>query len=151
MIKKENIILIIIMIFFPMIVGNSCKKEVSCEGCVDEVTKDTIHIPPPHPPVVINPKDTIYNDLVTSCDIYIEDESKVRAIYLAVRTKLHPGHDTLVERISMDGSKRYVRTYRLEKYYDMTQFFKGDSFYVFYQIRHRFDPPEAVQRDTLIY
>lgn len=135
--------LLIILLF-------GCAKEYSCEDCRDP-KNDSIQIPPPHPPVIINPRDTIYNALITSCDIYIEDESKVKAIYLAVKTKLHPGHDTLVEKITMDGSHRYSRTYRLEKHYDMTQFFKGDYFYVFYQIRYIFNPPQEVQRDTLIY
>lgn len=132
-----------IFLLFLILFLSDCKKEYSCEQC-DGNTIDTI---PQFPPPTI---DTIYNDLITSCDIYIEDESKVKAIYLAVKTKLHPGHDTLVEKITMDGSKRYARSYRLEKHYDMTQFFKGDSFYVFYQIRYRFDPPKEVQRDTLI-
>lgn len=128
-----------ILIILILLIG--CKKEYSCEGCIEKPIIDTIPLP----------VDTTYNDLFTSCDISIADESKVRAIYPAVKTKIHPGHYRIFETIKMDGTGNYKRTYDLKGYHDMNQFFKGDTFYVFYEIRHRFEPPERVQHDTIIY
>lgn len=97
--------------------------------------------------------DTVYNDLITICNIFIPDNSKVRAIYPQVKTKLHPGHYWIFETVKMDSTKSstYKRTYDLKDYFDMNLFFKGDTFNVQYGIRYWYGDEEMVQKHILVY
>lgn len=131
----------ILLLFISLFIITKCEKELSCEGCIGTI--DTT-------PVIT---DTVYNDLITTCDIFIPDNSKVRAIYPQVKTKLNPGHHTIFDTIKMDStqSSTYKRTYNLKDYFDMNLFFKGDTFKVQYGIRYWYGDEEMVQKQTLIY
>lgn len=124
--------LLIILLF-------GCAKEKSCEGC-REPKIDTIQQP-----------DTIYNDLIARCSIYIPDESKVRAIYPQMMTKEHPGHFYIFATIKMDGRHIYDTTFDLKKHLPMEKFYKGDTVIYRNEIRMKIGTPEYVQEDTLVY
>lgn len=113
-----------------------CAKEHSCENCYEK-------------PII--PPRTIPNELITYCDIYIEDESLVRKIYTDVITKLKPSTYWIFDSIIMNGSKRYTRTYDLKNYLDMNNYSIGDTFFVRYELRWRFEPATYENIDTLIY
>lgn len=124
-----------------MIVIN-CSKEKSCQGpdCLEwpvTSTPDTIRTTP--------------NELITSCDISIQDESEVRKIYVEERNKKYPNTYKIFDSILMDGSHRYIRSYDLKNYLDLSKYVINDSFFVRYEIRWRFPPAEFVQDDTLVY
>lgn len=122
------------IILFIILVIVGCKRELSCEGCI-----------------INPPTDTIYNDLITGFNIYIDDPSTVRAIYPQLQTKLHPGHYYIFETVRIDTSRHYESVYDLKNYLNMGDFYKGDSFYVKYEIRNRVPPSTFFQFDTLIY
>lgn len=140
-----------ILILLPLIILMACKKEYSCENCIGKPDKDTLQIPPPHPPVVINPKDTIYNDLIAHCSIYVADESKVRAIYPQMMTKENPGHYQIITTIKMNGRHQYDTTFNLKNYLPMEKFFKGDTIYYRNELRMRFDTSQYFQDTFLVY
>lgn len=121
-----------------------CEPEYSCENCIEKPPADTVIIPP---------ADTIYNDLVTSCSIYIARDRDVRFIYPQVRTKLHPGHYWIFDSIRMGTGTDsvYQATYDLKNYLDMSRFFKGDYFDVRYEVRYRYRPSQHYDSITLIY
>ena len=119
-----------------------CSKEKSCQGpdCLQwpaSPTPDTIRTTP--------------NDLITSCDIFIEMENEVRKIYVEQRNKLHSRTYIIFDSILMDGSKRYIRSYDLKNYIDLSKYVLNDTFFVRYEIRWRFSPAEFVHEDTLVY
>lgn len=123
-----SVILLITALYFL-----TCAREYSCENCREEV------------------KDTIPNELISNFSIYISDESQIKIIYPQVKTKLWPGHHWIFDSIQMDGSNQYDRYYDLKKYLEMSKYKIGDSFFVRYEIRWKFLPPEEVQEDTLVY
>lgn len=125
-----------ILICIIVVIAMNCAKETSCEGCY-------------HPS---NPlPDTTLNELITKCDISIEDESLVRKIYPQVKTKKWIGSYWIFDSILMDGSKRYIRTYDLKNYLPMNEYKKGDTFIVNYGIRWIGRMSEYVDDDTLVY
>lgn len=115
-------------------------------SCAREYSRESNGQPP-------LPADTIYNNLITSCSIYIADNSMVRIIYAEARTKLAPGSYIIFDSvlINSESSSLYKDTFDLKNYYPMNIFYKGDYFVVRYQIRWRFLPAQFVQYDTLIY
>jgi hypothetical protein len=115
----------------------TCTKEYSFEGGL-----------PVSQPIV--PLETP-NEIITSCSIYINDESEVRWIYPEVITKYHPATYWIFDSVKMNGSHQYDRTYDLKNYIQLSDYKIGDTFYVRYEIRWRFSPAEFVQEDTLVY
>jgi len=118
----------------------SCKKEYSCEECKptnDTTFNDGIRTTP--------------NELVTKCYIYIEDESQVKWIYPQETNKLYYQTYKIFDSIRLDGSHQYNRTYNLKDYLPLNKYSIGDTFFVRYEIRMRYQPTEWVQIDTLIY
>lgn len=108
-----------------------CAKEYSCEGCYDGRP---------------------FNDLITSYNIQITSTSVAKIIYPAVKHKLHPGHYSFFDSIKVVTLDTiYKGSYDLKKYCPMDKFARGDTFYVFYEIRGRAAFTEQVQHDTLIY
>lgn len=122
-----------ILICLFSIVVIVCTKEKSCEGCYEK-------------PIRITP-----NDLLTRCSIYINDESLVRKIYVQETNKYYPNTYKIFDSILMTGEKLYKREFDLKNYLDIGRFKIGDSFFVRYGIRYRFEPEAYVFDTILIY
>lgn len=121
-------------------------------GCSKEYSRENAEIVPDDS----IPGDTVYNNLITTCDIFIGDNTRVRMIYPQVKTKLWPGSHKIFDSILIkaERSTRYRDTFDLKNYpnvIDMSKYFKGDSFLVRYEIRNRYSPPEWVDSVTLKY
>lgn len=125
-----------ILICFLIIILINCAKEYSCENC-RETPIDTIR--------------TIPNELITSCDIFIDNEVDCRKIYFEETNKFYPQTYRIWDSILMDGSHLYQRSFNLKNYLDMSKYLIGDTFFVRYEIRWKSKPPEHIQEDTLIY
>lgn len=97
------------------------------------------------------PVDTIPNELVTRCSIYIVDEASLKWIYPQETNKLYIGTYKIFDSIEMNGSHLYQRSFDLKSYLPMDKFKIGDSFFVRYEIRWKIPPATFVQHDTLIY
>lgn len=109
-----------------------CAKEYSCEGCYE----------------------ARYNDLITSYRIQITSTSTATFIYPAVKERYHPGHYEYIKTIPVVAGvdSIYQDTINLKDYFDTTYYSKGDTFYVYYEIRSWLPNfTEEVQHDTLIY
>lgn len=127
MIKSIAILSIILLVFY-------CKPERSCESCYEK--------PPPR---------TVPNELLARCSVFIPDESKVRKIYVEVRTKLWPGHYKIFDSLEMDGRHLYDSGYDLKNYLDMSDYQIGDSFFYRSEVRWKFQAATYEDIDTLIY
>lgn len=124
--KRKIIIVKFLLLFFLA----GCAREYSCEGCRESRP---------------------LNDLVTFYNIPIAPTSVVRIIYPSVKHKLHPGHYEFFDSIKVvKPDTVYSGSYDLKKYCPMDKFIKGDTFFVFYELRGRAFT-EQVQHDTLIY
>ena len=120
----------------------NCAKERSCENCRELPTL---------PPDTIR---TIPNPLIINVDVAFGDESKIKAVYQEVRTKLWPGHYYIYDSILLTGSHLYNRMYDMKNYspkINLNDYAIGDTFYFRTQIRWRFEPAEWINQDTLIY
>lgn len=107
-----------------------CAREYSCEGCRESRP---------------------LNDLVTFYNIPISSTSVVKIIYPSVKNKLHPGHYEFFDSIKVVRLDTiYAGSYDLKNYFPMDKFSKGDTFFVFYELRGRAFA-QQVQYDTLIY
>lgn len=87
-------------------------------------------------------------------DVAFGDESKIKAVYQEVRTKLWPGHYYIYDSILLTGSHLYNRMYDMKNYspkINLNDYAIGDTFYFRTQIRWRFEPAEWINQDTLIY
>jgi len=128
-----------ILISLLVIILIMCSKERSCENCreLPSLPPDTIRTTP--------------NELIFNCDVFIEKESEVRKIYIEQRNKIHPNTYRIFDSILMDGSKRYIRSYDLKNYIDLSKHSLNDTFFVRTHIRWRFLPAEFGIEDTLIY
>jgi hypothetical protein len=125
-----------ILICLLVIILIKCAKEYSCENCYEKT---------------IIPSRTIPNELITSCSIFIENESDLKWIYPEVITKYHPATWWIFDSIRMDKSHQYNRTYDLKKYLQMDKFTIGDTFFVRYEIRWRFKNEDYVCDTVLVY
>lgn len=114
-----------------------CSKERSCEVC-----RETL---PPIPPR------TIPNELMARCSTFIPDESKVRKIYVEVKTKLWPGHYKIIDSLLMIGKHQYDSTFNLKKYLNMNDYNIGDTFLFRGEVRWKFTQPSFFGDKTLIY
>jgi len=114
-----------------------CSKERSCESCRELPTPDTIRTTP--------------NPLVINVDISLADESKIRKIYQEVKTKKWPGHYWMYDSIELTGSHLYNRMYDMKNYLPLNDYKIGDTFYFRTQIRWRFEAPEWLNEDTIVY
>lgn len=105
-----------------------CAREYSCEDCRE------------------------FNELITSYEIQITPTSVAKFIYPACKTKINPGHYSIFDSVKVTTLDTvYKGSYDLKKYFPMDRFSKGDTFFVFYEIRGRNAFTEQVQHDTLIY
>ena len=120
-----------ILICVLVIIFITCAKEYSRKGTI--------------------PIRTIPNELITTCDIFIEKENEIRWIYPEATTKYHPATYWIFDSIKMNGTHQYNRTYDLTNYLDMNDYSIGDTFIVRYELRWKFKPAEFVQEDTLVY
>lgn len=121
-----------LLIMFVFLV--TCTKERSCENCYEN--------PPPR---------TIPNELLARCSVFIPDESKVRKIYVEVKTKLWPGHYRIFDSLEMDGRHLYDSTFRIENYFDMSDYQIGDSFFYRSEVRMKYEQAKFINDTILVY
>lgn len=114
-----------------------CARERSCEGC-----RETL---PPIPPR------TIPNELIVRCSTFIPDESKVRKIYVEVKTKSWPGHYKIIDSLLMTGKRKYDSSFNLKNYLNMNDYNIGDTFLFRGEVRWKFTQPTFFGDKTLIY
>lgn len=121
-----------LLIMFVFLV--TCTKERSCESCYEK--------PPPR---------TVPNELLARCSVFIPDESKVRKIYVEVRTKLWPGHYRIFDSLEMDGRHLYDTIFSIENYFDMSDYQIGDIFFFRGEVRWKFSQASFFGDTVLIY
>lgn len=126
--------LYLLIMFLELVILVTCTKEKSCENCYEK--------PPPR---------TVPNELLARCSVFIPDESLVRKIYVEVKTKLWPGHYKIFDSLEMDGRHLYDSTFRIEKYFGMSDYSIGDSFFYRSEVRWKFQAATYEDIDTLIY
>lgn len=139
----KKIILLLIMVFLLQ-----CDKEYSCENCGGDPVDTAI--------VIV---DTIPSDIVvtpglkTSYNIYIPDNKEVKKIYLTVKDRITPGHYHIYDSIKLgvSGDSLYFGHHYLDDYYTMSNYIRGDTFYVKYVIRWRFNPAQDINQQILVY
>ncbi len=117
--------------FLDDIVG--CAKEHSCEGCYDRP----------------------YNPLITTYKIHLTNQNVATWIYPACKQPHNPGHYQIFDSIKPVQlyDSIYSGSYNLLDYFDSSyyNYRRGDTFFVYYEIRTRTGFTEQVQHDTLIY
>lgn len=121
-----------LLIMFVFLV--TCTKEKSCESCYEK--------PPPR---------TIPNELLARCSVFIPDESKVRKIYVEVKTKLWPGHHLIFDSLEIDGRHLYDSTFYIPNYFDMSDYQIGDSFFYRSEVRMKYGEVKFLNDTILIY
>lgn len=121
---KSNNLITFCTLIATLSVFYLCTREYSCEGCYDK-------------------------QLITKYSIYITPTSVAKVIYPSVKTPMNPGHYQYIDSIKIDTLDRwYSGSYNLLDYFPAR---RGDTFFVFYEVRGRNAFTEQIQHDTLTY
>lgn len=120
--------------------------------CTREYSREDVSVPSIDTLPPVN-TDTVLNKLVYSYRVEIQDNTKIKKIYIGVMTKKWPNQHKLIDSILLNttGSSVYLGEIDLAMYLTMSLYSKGDVFHCMCEIRFRDGGSKQVSDTTLIY